>query len=142
MPSQPSYRRCQKCGAVRRASEFRRAQGPLHGAAQLQRRKCPACGFIGPLLGFPLAERPPDQEALLMPVGEAWFGHTRPRCAYCRQHGGWTCDWPGENSEKCGRLLCYRHRVVDGGEDRCREHAPPAEPVDLGPVRQRATGGS
>jgi hypothetical protein len=62
-----------------------------------------------------------------MAAGQRWYGHGRERCAYCRQPGTWTCDWRGENGEQCGRLLCYRHRTSDGGEDRCREHAPVVE---------------
>jgi hypothetical protein len=77
-----------------------------------------------------------------MPAGQLWYGHTRPRCSYCRQHGGWTCDWVGENGQKCGRLLCYRHRVADGSEDRCREHRPAVEPVDQGGGALRSEPGS
>ena len=57
-----------------------------------------------------------------MPAGQRWYGHGRPRCSFCRWPGSWTCDWLGETGEKCGRLLCCRHRVSDGGEDRCQEH--------------------
>ena len=54
------YRRCPNCQTVRQASDFRRATGPTNLAGQLQRRRCPGCGFTGPLMGFSLAERPLD----------------------------------------------------------------------------------
>jgi hypothetical protein len=57
------YRRCPSCQVVLRASEFRRAQGPVHAPGQLQQRRCPACGHIGPLRDFPIVDQPePDQE--------------------------------------------------------------------------------
>jgi hypothetical protein len=56
------YRRCPNCAVVRPASEFRRAGGPT-GAATFapraqRRQQGPACGFIGLLRAFRLAEPP------------------------------------------------------------------------------------
>jgi hypothetical protein len=65
MPGRPriTYRQCPGCAVVRQASAFRRAQGPTNAPAQLQNRRCPECGHVGPLLGFPIAERPTQEEA-------------------------------------------------------------------------------
>jgi hypothetical protein len=57
--SRAIYRRCPSCKGVRQASEFRRAIIPFNNTrGQLQRRKCPDCAHIAPLMAFPIAERP------------------------------------------------------------------------------------
>lgn len=68
MPRTPRprrYRQCPGCKSVFRASEFPRATSLTRAPGQLQRRQCPQCGFIGPLMSFPIVERPaePDQGA-------------------------------------------------------------------------------
>ena len=52
------FRRCPKCGGVRRASEYRRA-GPL--------RVCP-CGHRGPTADFRLAAQPERSYQLMLPT--------------------------------------------------------------------------
>jgi hypothetical protein len=55
------YRRCPKCQVVRPASEFRRAGGAASAPVfAQQRRQCPECGHVGPLMAFPITERPPE----------------------------------------------------------------------------------
>jgi hypothetical protein len=56
------FRRCPSCGVIRQATEFRRATGTGDAVGQLQRRTCPVCGHIAPLLAFTIVEQPkPDQ---------------------------------------------------------------------------------
>jgi hypothetical protein len=65
-----------------------------------------------------------------------WYGRTRERCAYCKQPQGWLCDFRGDDGESCRRPMCFWHRQIDGGEDRCREHAPAADfPIAERPVQ-------
>jgi hypothetical protein len=61
MPNYAIYRRCPSCQTVSQASAFRRAPGPGPVQGQLQRRKCPGCGHVAPLMGFTIVERPVDQ---------------------------------------------------------------------------------
>ena len=61
-PKRALYRRCPGCQAISQASAFRRAAVPFNNErGQRQRRTCPQCGYIAPLVGFPIAERPVDQ---------------------------------------------------------------------------------
>jgi hypothetical protein len=60
-----------------------------------------------------------------MPAGQAWYGHGRERCSYCKQPIGWLCDFRGDDGQPCRRPVCFWHRKTDGSEDRCLEHAPP-----------------
>jgi hypothetical protein len=56
------YRRCPSCETISRASAFWRAAVPFNTArGQLQRRECPNCGYVAPLVDFAIAERPLDQ---------------------------------------------------------------------------------
>ena len=58
-PKRALYRRCPGCQAISQASEFWRAAVPFNNErGRRQRRTCPQCGHIAPLVGFPIAERP------------------------------------------------------------------------------------
>ena len=60
-PKGLTWRRCPACGAVRRASEFKRATGkPDYGPERPTR--CPACGHVGPYWSFVASEPPADGE--------------------------------------------------------------------------------
>jgi hypothetical protein len=52
MPSYAIYRRCPNCRVVHQAADLRRATGAAHALGQLQRRRCPACGHVGPMATF------------------------------------------------------------------------------------------
>jgi hypothetical protein len=67
-----------------------------------------------------------------MPTGQAWYGHGRERCAYCRQLCRWLCDFQADAGPPCGKPLCGRHRTVEGDQDVCPAHAPPVEQADPG----------
>jgi hypothetical protein len=56
------YRRCPDCKVVLRASEFPRATGPTFAIAGQQRRQCPQCGHVAPLMGFTIVERPESDQ--------------------------------------------------------------------------------
>jgi hypothetical protein len=58
--SRNRYRSCSACGAVRAASEFRRMTGQRNVTGQMERRICPGCGEVRPLMGFPIVEPPQD----------------------------------------------------------------------------------
>jgi hypothetical protein len=58
MPSYATYRRCPNCRVVHQAADLRRATGAAHALGQLQRRRCQACDFVGPLADFTIVERP------------------------------------------------------------------------------------
>jgi hypothetical protein len=60
-----------------------------------------------------------------------WYGHGRERCAYCRHPSVWACDFRDDAGATCSKPLCSRHRIKDDGEDRCPEHAAPAECIGL-----------
>jgi hypothetical protein len=61
-PRSAIYRRCPNCHAVRQASLFRRAGGPKFAIGGQQRRQCPACGFVGPLMGFTIVPPPKSDQ--------------------------------------------------------------------------------
>jgi hypothetical protein len=57
------YRRCPSCQVVRQASAFQHATSPTFAPGQIQRRRCPACSHVGPLVSFTITPRPEsDQE--------------------------------------------------------------------------------
>ena len=63
LPKRARYRRCSSCQVIHPALEFRRAAVPFNTVmGQLQRRTCPSCGHVAPLLGFPIVERPQSDE--------------------------------------------------------------------------------
>jgi hypothetical protein len=60
-PDRRLFRRCQECGHVGPAADFKRPPAPVGSESPLQRMRCPACGHVGPRVGFPTAE-PPEGE--------------------------------------------------------------------------------
>lgn len=58
--SEAAFKRCQECGAVRLASEFKRSPGKPNFGPERPTR-CPACGHIGPFLAFVRVEPPAEQ---------------------------------------------------------------------------------
>jgi hypothetical protein len=65
MPSRPriTYRRCPSCRVILQASDFRRAAVPFNNErGQLQRRGCPDCGDIAPLMAFQIVEGPESNQ--------------------------------------------------------------------------------
>ena len=38
---------------------------------------------------------------VLMPAGQAWYGHSRERCSYCKQPGSWLYDFRGDDGQRC-----------------------------------------
>jgi hypothetical protein len=61
MPDRIRYRRCPNCQVVHQAVDLPRATGPAFVISGQQRRRCPACNHVGPLMAFVFTERPPDQ---------------------------------------------------------------------------------
>ena len=56
-----TYKRCQECGAVHRASEFKRAGGS-NAVGNERPVRCPSCGYTAPAWAFVPVEKPAEQE--------------------------------------------------------------------------------
>jgi hypothetical protein len=56
------YRRCPSCQTVSQASAFRRAPIPFNAPGRLQRRTCPACGYVAVLMAFQIVARPESDQ--------------------------------------------------------------------------------
>jgi ssDNA-binding Zn-finger/Zn-ribbon topoisomerase 1 len=56
------HRQCPECQEIRPASAFRPVTDPPPARGQLPARRCPQCGYFGPLADFLITARAPARE--------------------------------------------------------------------------------